>query len=142
MKRTFNFKNRKRIEQEKADALERLLERVNTFDMTLKVLSDNVTKLKDKEEKREEKEAHELLEKHRKESDKTRWNKADKYRLVYDANKELTSVFINDKQMYGIADVSIDFDGKNQCPRITLIGYGSIETECGNVTDFEKGVRS
>lgn len=69
--------------------------------------------------------------------DKTRYNKADKYRIVVDPENGLTSLFINGKQMYGVTEYTIDCDGERQDPLITLSGHGSIEQVIGHVEDFE-----
>lgn len=71
---------------------------------------------------RQEKESKERRER----NEKTKWNKADKFELVYNPDQELTAVYINGHPMHGAQEVSVEVDGDNQCPLIRFAGYGSV----------------
>lgn len=114
---------RKRIEQERCEQLERFINRV---------IEQNEKKKQEEKEKQQRKE--ELKRKAHKENLKRKANspfRHDKYKVIYNADKELSTVYINGIEMKGVQvfSYSWDADERGQIPIITLRGYGSVETQ-------------
>ena len=71
----------------------------------------------------------EELKKRREYEDQTDPFKADKWKVVYDAKGQVSTVYFNGQELYGVTRFDIDFDPttNGQTPLFTYEGHGSIE---------------
>ena len=113
------MRKRRMREAIEADRLCQLERQVYSVNEKINNLTDEAIRIRQERESKERKELNE----------KTKWNKADKYKLVYNPEKELTAVYINGHPMYGANEVSVEIDGDNQCPLVRFAGYGSVTVE-------------
>lgn len=73
----------------------------------------------------------EELEERKKEDKRTDPFSADKWKVVYDADHNVSTVYFNGQELYGVQEFKVDFDAAldGQTPRLTYEGYGSIDIE-------------
>lgn len=72
------------------------------------------------------------LTEEKEERKKTDPYRADKWKVIYNADKKLSEVYLNGVQLYGARSFAIDFDGTQNnkykdVPIISYEGYGSVD---------------
>ena len=120
-KRAKRFNKIKKTPKYKIDQLEMQLKNQNE---RLQDALNSVHKLED------EKRCKEIAER-KAERERTDPFKADKWKVVYDPNGKISTVYFNDQELYGVQRFDVDFDSatEGQTPRFTLESYGSITIE-------------
>lgn len=105
---------------------------IEQLNSTLKRQEERLGEVKTKLSVLEAEKRLKVLEEEAKEKERTDPYKADQWKVVYDPQHKLSTVYFNGQELYGAREFHVDFDGTQlgdykQIPIISYEGHGSVE---------------